>query len=90
MRSALAALDELVSDIAVDRVRSGMLNPADAVLTAVAGLPALQLDGSGVLQFQTALRLVGQAPPRTVVELALRAFADPLALAVMEDPPRFD
>lgn len=90
VRSALAELDDEVSDLAVARLAAGSLNPTDAVLTAVAGLPSLPLAGSAVREFQAALHLVGQAQPRPVIELALGSFEDSLALALVDDPPRID
>ena len=90
VRAALVELDDEASDLAVQRVVAGSLNPVDAVLTAVAGLPSLGLVGSAVREFQAALHLVGHAQPRSVLELARETFEDPLARALLDDPPRVD
>ena len=90
VRPALAELDDEVSDLAVARVAAGPLNPTDAVLSAVARLPSLPLTGLAVRELQAALHLVGHAQPRSVIELALGSFEDPLARALLDDPPRVD
>lgn len=90
LRAVLVELDDEVSDIAAARVAAGSLNPTDAVLTAVADLSSLPLTGSAVREFHAALHLVGHAQPHAVTELALRCFEDPLALALLDDPPRLD
>lgn len=90
VRAALTELDDETSDLAVERVNAGSLSPTDAVLTAVAGLPSLPLAGAAVREFQAALHLVGHAQPRSVIDLALRCFKDPLARALLDDPPRVD
>ena len=66
------------------------MKPTDAVLTAVAGLPSLPIAGSAARQFQAALHLVGHGQPSAVIELALGSFEDPLARALLDDPPRID
>jgi hypothetical protein len=90
VRAAVVELDDEASDLAVQRVDAGSLNPVDAVLTAVAGLPSLGLVGSAVREFQAALHLIGHAQPRSVLELARETFEDPLARALLDDPPRVD
>ncbi len=90
VRAALAALDDEASDLAVERVTTGTLSPSDAILTAAAGLPALRLAGSAVREFQAALHLASHAQPRVVIELALGCFEDPLARALLGDPPSVD
>jgi hypothetical protein len=90
VRAALTELEDEISDLAVERVNAGSLSPTDAVLTAVAGLPSLRLAGSAVREFQAALHLAGGAQPRSVIDLALGCFEDPLALALLDDPPRVD
>lgn len=90
VRAALAELDDEVSDVAVARMAAGSLSPNDAVLSVVAALPSLPLTGSAGREFQAALRLVGHAQPRPVIELALASFEDPLARALLDDPPRVD
>lgn len=90
VRAALTELEDETSDLAVERVNAGSLSPTDAVLTAVAGLPSLPIAGAAVREFQAALHLVGHAQPRSVIDLALRCFEDPLARALLDDPPRVD
>jgi len=89
-RAALRELDDEASDRAVERVAAGSMKPTDAVLTAAAGLPPLPLAGSAVRQFQAALHFVGHGQPSAVIELALASFEDPLARALLGDPPRID
>jgi hypothetical protein len=90
VRAALLEVDDEASDLAVERVAAGLLSPTDAVLTAVARLPPLRLAGSAAREFHAALHLVGHAQPRAVIELALSCFEDPLARALLDDPPRVD
>lgn len=90
VRNAIVELEGDISDMAVERLNSAPLHQVDAVLTAVAGLPSLQLGGSPVREFQAALRLAGRAQPRAVIDLALKYFEDQLALAMLDDPPRVD
>jgi hypothetical protein len=90
VRAALAELEDETGDLAVERVNAGVLSPTDAVLTAVAGLSSFRLAGSAVREFQAALHLVGHAEPPAVIELALGCFEDPLARALLDDPPRID
>lgn len=90
VRTALVELDDETSDLAVERVTAGSLSPSDAILTAVAGLPSLRLAGSALREFQAALYLAGHPQPHSVVELARGSFEDPLARALLDDPPRVD
>lgn len=88
--SAIQVLDDETSDRAVDQLEASGLAPADAVLTAIAGAPALVLSGSGARQFQVALRLISQPQPDEVMELARSVITDPLALALLGSTPDMD
>ena len=90
VRAALREMDGDASEIAVDRLSSGPQHPADAVLTAAARLPPIQLAGSAAHEFQAALRLTGNPQPQSVVGLARNSFRDQLAQALLDDPPRID
>lgn len=90
VRVAVTALDDEASDRAVARIAGRSLDATDAVLTAAADLPAMPLASSPGRQFQVALRLDDHAQPDAVLSLARVALADPLALAVLEHPPRLD
>lgn len=89
-RAAIAALDDEGSDRAVERLNAGSLSSTDAVLTAAADLPPIQVTSSAASEFQTALRLVDHAQPVEVLELARRVINDPLGRAVLASPPRLD
>lgn len=90
VRAALVELKDDASDIAAERLAAGLLKPADAVLTAAAELPPLPHAGSPAREFQAALRIIRRADARAVVELARGSFRDPLALALLDSPPRID
>jgi hypothetical protein len=90
VRPVLAGVDHETSDIAVERMMAGTLGPIDAILTAAARLPSVKLAGVPVREFQAALRLTAEAQPKDVIALAARRFDDPLARAVLAEPPRLD
>lgn len=90
VRPVLTGLDHETSDIAVERMLAGTLVPTDAILTAAARLPSVKLAGVPVRELQAALRLTAGAEPRDVLGLAARCFDDPLARAVLAEPPRLD
>jgi len=87
---ALLELDPALSDNAVERMETSRLRPIDAVLTAAADLPAMALGGGPEEQLRFALRLIDRTAPAAVIALARTNVNDSLALAVLEDPPRFD
>lgn len=90
VHAAVLALDDEASERAVERLASSALTPADAVLTAAVDMPTIPVTGTPERELQVALRLIDHLQPGAVLALARAAFTDPLALAVVSDPPRLD
>lgn len=83
---AVAALEDEVSDLAVERLGEGYSNPTDAVLSTAAGL-APGRDRSAAEELRIALRLTEGLQPSAVLKLARVEFSDPLALSLLNDSP---
>jgi hypothetical protein len=87
VRAALKAMDDATSDEAVRRIEQDRLPPVDAVLSAATGLPARALAASPALQFRLVLRLRRRAVVADLVAVAWEVIEDPLAYALLEEPP---
>jgi hypothetical protein len=90
LEAAVLALDADTSERVVDRIRSQPSSASQALLMATADLPHAALADSPVDQFQVALRLHERLPPEAVLAVARRVLYDPLALALLADPPRIE
>src|SRR4051812_40853680 len=88
--AALLALDPELSDRAADRIETARIPAIDAILTTAADLPPLPLTGAPEEQLRLALRLNDRTVPEGVAMLARAIVSEPLAIAALEEPPRFD
>lgn len=89
VRTALREMEADASDVAAGLIAKGH-QPVDAVLAAAARLPLSQLAGSATHEFQAAIRLTSSPQPSSVIDLARANFQDPLARALLDDPPRIE
>lgn len=88
LRDALLVLDDDCADAAVNAIKAATASPAQALLAAAAGLVPGPIVGRET-EFVVALRLVSSGPPPPIRSLAQEIFVDPLATALVADPPAF-
>lgn len=88
LRDVLLALDDQQADAAVGEIKTAGTQPAHALLTAAAGLEPGPIQ-SREAEFALSLRLASSGQPPPIHALARATFADPLAAAVVAEPPEF-
>lgn len=90
LEAAVLSLDARTSDRVVDRIESGSASSTDALLLEITGVSGASLAERPVDQFHVALRLHQLRPAEAVLVIARRVLDDPLARALLADPPHID
>ena len=87
LRSAILALDETASDAAFVAITQQRVPPADALLTAAAGISPSPIV-NGPAEFALALRLASMPKPSPIELVARERLTDPLAAAMVAEEPQ--